>query len=139
MGPACASEDKIAALIAAGMNVARLNFSHGTHEDHAALIASIRRCSRRLAKPVSILQDLQGPKIRTGLLKGGEGVMLEDQAPFTITTRQVEGTVLEVSTTYEGLPRDVHRGDRLLLDDGKLEPEPLWIAKSEPSLLRIGV
>src|SRR5690349_16587173 len=121
MGPACSSEDKIAALIAAGMNVARLNFSHGTHEEHAALIATIRRVSRRLAKPVSILQDLQGPKIRTGLLSGGEGVMLNDQAPFIITTRDVSGTANEVSTTYEGLPRDVHRGDRLLLDDGKLE------------------
>jgi pyruvate kinase len=121
MGPACSSEDKIAALIAAGMNVARLNFSHGTHAEHAALIASIRRISRRLAKPVSILQDLQGPKIRTGLLTGGGAVMLNDQAQFTITTRAVPGSASEVSTTYEGLPRDVHRGDRLLLDDGKLE------------------
>src|SRR5579859_1672046 len=121
MGPASGSEDKIAALIAAGMNVARLNFSHGTHEEHAAMIASVRRISRRLAKPVSILQDLQGPKIRTGLLNGGEGVMLNDQALFTITTREVRGSANEVSTTYEGLPRDVHRGDRLLLDDGKLE------------------
>jgi pyruvate kinase len=121
MGPACHTEDKIAALIAAGMNVARLNFSHGTHDEHAALIATIRRTSRRLAKPVAILQDLQGPKIRTGLLTGGEAVMLNDQAPFTITTRSVAGSVSEVSTTYEGLPQDVHRGDRLLLDDGKLE------------------
>src|SRR5258706_9990730 len=121
MGPACSSEDKIAALIAAGMNVARLNFSHGTHEEHAALIASIRRISRRLAKPVSILQDLQGPKIRTGLLTGGEPVLLKDQADFTITTRDILGTASQVSTTYGGLPGDVHRGDRLLLDDGKLE------------------
>src|SRR5947209_10973445 len=118
MGPASASEDKIAALVAAGMNVARLNFSHGTHEEHAALIAAIRRISRRLAKPVAILQDLQGPKIRTGLLAGGEAVMLREQAPFTITTRTTPGSDIEVSTTYEGLPRDVHRGDRLLLDDG---------------------
>src|SRR5262249_12511998 len=121
MGPSCNSEDRIAALIAAGMNVARLNFSHGTHDEHAALIETIRRCSRRLSKPVSILQDLQGPKIRTGLLTGGAAVLLKEQAPFTITTRAIPGTESEVSTTYEGLPGDVHRGDRLLLDDGKLE------------------
>src|SRR5207245_2527553 len=72
-------------------------------------------------KPVSILQDLQGPKIRTGALAGGEPVMLNDHAAFTITTRPIEGTQTEVSTTYEGLPGDVQRGDRLLLDDGRLE------------------
>ena len=121
MGPACNKEETIAALIAAGMNVARLNFSHGTHDEHAALIAAIRRMSRRLSKPVSILQDLQGPKIRTGVLAGGDPVMLKDQAQFTITTRMIQGTNSEVSTTYEGLPGDVHRGDRLLLDDGRLE------------------
>jgi pyruvate kinase len=121
IGPASNTDDKIAALIAAGMNVARLNFSHGTHSEHAAVIAAIRRVSRRLSKPISILQDLQGPKIRIGTLVGGEAVLLRDQAPFTITTREVEGTADEVSTTYDGLPGDVHRGDRLLLDDGRME------------------
>ena len=121
IGPASNTDDKIAALIAAGMNVARLNFSHGTHADHAAVIAALRRVSRRLSKPISILQDLQGPKIRTGLLAGGEAVLLRDQASFTITTRDVEGSADEVSTTYQGLPGDVHKGDRLLLDDGRLE------------------
>ncbi|MCC6192233.1 MAG: pyruvate kinase [Anaerolineales bacterium] len=121
LGPATNSEDKIAALIAAGMNVARLNFSHGTHAEHAANISAIRRLSRRLSKPVSILQDLQGPKIRTGMLQGGEAVFLKDQAPFTITTREIEGTADQVSTTYTGLPSNVQRGDRLLLDDGRLE------------------
>ena len=102
IGPASNSEDKIAALVAAGMNVARLNFSHGSHADHAAVIANIRRVSRRLAKPVSILQDLQGPKIRTGTLAGGQGVLLKDQAAFTITTREVEGSDTLVGTTYDG-------------------------------------
>ncbi|MCC7360235.1 MAG: pyruvate kinase [Anaerolineales bacterium] len=121
IGPASSSEEKIADLIAAGMNVARLNFSHGSHADHAAVIANLRRVSRRLLKPVAILQDLQGPKIRTGTLAGGQGVVLKDQATFTITTREVEGSDTLVSTTYDGLPGDVKRGDNLLLDDGKLE------------------
>ncbi len=103
------------------MNVARLNFSHGTHAEYAQVIASLRRVSRRLSKPVSILQDLQGPKIRTGTLADGKAVLLKDQAPFTITTREVEGSEREVSTTYQGLPGDVRPGDRLLLDDGRLE------------------
>jgi len=107
--------------MAAGMNVARLNFSHGTHAEHAAVIAALRRISRRLSKPISILQDLQGPKIRTGSLAGGEPVNLADGAPFTITNREVEGTDQLVSTTYEGLPGDVKAGDRLLLDDGRME------------------
>jgi pyruvate kinase len=131
IGPASNSEDKIAALVAAGMNVARLNFSHGTHADHAAVIANIRRVSRKLTKPVSILQDLQGPKIRTGTLEGGEGVLLKDQAEFTITTREVEGTDSVVSTTYDGLPGDVKRGDKLLLDDGKLELQVEQVGSSD--------
>ncbi len=121
LGPASDTEDKIAALIEAGMNVARLNFSHGTHAEHAALIGRVRRVANRLNRPVAILQDLQGPKIRTGALMDGEPVELRDQAEFTITTRQVAGTVREVSTTYEGLPYDVKVGDRLLLDDGNME------------------
>jgi pyruvate kinase len=121
MGPASNTDDKIAALIAAGMNVARLNFSHGTHSEHAALITTIRRISKRLSRPVSILQDLQGPKIRTGVLGGGGAVMLRDQSTLTITTREIEGTADEVSTTYSGLPSDVKPGDRMLLDAGKME------------------
>ena len=121
LGPASNSEEKITALIQAGMNVARVNFSHGTHDDHAATIERLRRVSKRLDRPVAILQDLQGPKIRTGTLPGGEAVELKDGAEFTLTTRAVAGSAQEVSTTYAGLPQDVHPGDRLLLDDGKME------------------
>ncbi len=121
IGPACDTEEKIAQLIEAGMNVARLNFSHGAHADHAARIGRIRRVSNRLNKPVAILQDLQGPKIRTGTLMEGKPVELMDRAEFVITTREVEGTAQMVSTSYEGLPNDVHSGDRILLDDGLLE------------------
>ncbi|MGH2520919.1 MAG: pyruvate kinase, partial [Anaerolineales bacterium] len=121
IGPASASEERLATLIEVGMNVARLNFSHGTHEEHAAVIARIRRVANRLNKAVAILQDLQGPKIRTGTFMGGQPVELRDQAEFTITARPLEGTDEIVSTTYAGLPYDVHPGDRLLLDDGLLE------------------
>jgi pyruvate kinase len=121
IGPACNTEEKMAALLDAGMNVARLNFSHGTHREHAATIAALRRVSNRLNKPLAILQDLQGPKIRTGTLAGGAPVELEDGAEFTITARAVEGSRDTVATTYDGLPADVKPGDRLLLDDGALE------------------
>jgi pyruvate kinase len=121
IGPACDTEDKLAALIEAGMNVARLNFSHGTHSEHATAIGSIRRAANRLNRPVAILQDLQGPKIRTGSLENGSAVELKDEAEFTITTREVSGSALEVSTTYGGLAADVHPGDRLLIDDGLME------------------
>jgi pyruvate kinase len=120
IGPASDSEEKLAALSEAGMNVARLNFSHGTHAEHAATIGRIRRVANRLNRPIAILQDLQGPKIRTGTLARG-AVELKDEAKFTITTRPVEGTPREVSTTYAGLPQDVRPGDRLLLDDGLIE------------------
>lgn len=121
IGPSCNSEEKIAQLIEAGMNVARMNFSHGTHADHAANLARIRRVANRLNRPVAILQDLQGPKIRTGWLKDHTPVELQDGAELIITTRDVPGDVREVNTTYDGLPGDVKAGDRILLDDGLLE------------------
>jgi pyruvate kinase len=121
IGPACNTEEKLTQLIEAGMNVARLNFSHGTHEDHAANIGRIRRVANRLNRPVALLQDLQGPKIRTGWLKDHKPVELIDGAELIITTEEMEGDVRMVSTTYEGLPSDVKAGDRILLDDGLLE------------------
>jgi pyruvate kinase len=121
IGPASDTEEKLTELIGAGMNVARLNFSHGTHAEHAATIGRIRRVANRLNRPIAILQDLQGPKIRTGTLENGRIVELKDQSEFIITTRAVEGNAQEVSTTYEGLPRDVRPGNRLLLDDGLME------------------
>jgi pyruvate kinase len=128
IGPACDTEDKLAALVEAGMNVARLNFSHGTHAEHEATIGCIRRVANRLNRPVAILQDLQGPKIRTGTLTHGQPVELKEQSEFIITTREVEGTEREVSTTYDGLPHDVRPGNRLLLDDGLMELEVTRVA-----------
>ena len=121
IGPATNSEERLEQLMRAGMNVARLNFSHGTHDEHAAVIERIRRISEHLGCPIAILQDLQGPKIRTGSLQDGQAVMLNDGAEVTITTLPVIGNAQIVATTYKPLPQDVKVGDRILLDDGLLE------------------
>ena len=121
VGPASRSVDMLEALIKAGLNVARLNFSHGTHAGHQESIANVRQVSARLGIPVAILQDLQGPKIRTGTLQDHQPVQLIDGQAFTITSRPVDGTASIVSTTYTDLPADVRPGDRILLDDGLLE------------------
>jgi pyruvate kinase len=104
-----------------GMDVARLNFSHGTHAEHARRIKRLRRAARRLKRTICILQDLQGPKIRTGRLKGGEPVMLETGARVTITPREVAGTATLISTDFAGLAREVEPGARVLLSDGRIE------------------
>lgn len=121
IGPATESEAQLEHLIRAGMNVARLNFSHGTHDEHALVMERVRSISTRLGCPIAILQDLQGPKIRTGLLEGGQPVTLVDGATVTLTTRQIAGNAHIISTTYPSLPQDVQVGDRILLDDGLLE------------------
>jgi pyruvate kinase len=121
LGPASHTEEQIEALLRAGMNVARVNFSHGTHDEHAATIAAVRAVAARLDLPVSILQDLQGPKIRTGPLAGGAAITLQAGQEFAITTRPVAGSAREVATTYAALPGDVRPGDRILLADGAIE------------------
>ena len=121
LGPASNSSEMIVRLMHAGMDVARLNFSHGTHEDHARTIKRVREASARLSKPIGILADLQGPKIRTGALKGRQPVQLVKGQRFTISIRPVEGTSEGVSTTYTRMARDVSRGDRILLGDGLIE------------------
>jgi pyruvate kinase len=121
IGPATESEEQLERLMRGGMNVARLNFSHGTQQDHAVVIERLRAISARLGYPIAVLQDLQGPKIRTGSLQGGQPVRLVDDAPITITTRDVEGTADLISTIYQALPQDVKSGDRILLDDGLME------------------
>jgi len=120
LGPASHTEERIEALLRAGMNVARLNFSHGTHDEHAATITRLRAVAARLDVPVAILQDLQGPKIRTGPLLGGAPVSLQAGQEFLITTRPMAGTARAVSTTYSALPQDVRPGDRILLSDGAI-------------------
>ena len=103
------------------MDVARLNFSHGTHEEHAKNIGLLRSAASAAKKTIAILADLQGPKIRTGALAGGGPVLLRTGQEFTITTAKVLGDSTRVSTVFEALPREVKAGDRILLSDGLIE------------------
>jgi pyruvate kinase len=121
IGPASSSPRIIERLIQAGMDVARLNFSHGKHEDHARSIEALRAAAIEHEKPIAILADLQGPKIRTGPLAGGAPVTLRAGQRFVITTARVPGDSNCVSTTFRPLPREVHRGNRILLSDGLIE------------------
>jgi pyruvate kinase len=121
IGPSSNSEAILRDLLRLGMDVARLNFSHGTHEEHARNIDRIRRAARKEGRTVCILQDLQGPKIRTGRLKGHEPVLLETGSRITITPRDVPGTSALIATTFAGLAREVGPGARILLSDGLIE------------------
>jgi pyruvate kinase len=119
LGPATSSPEQVTALVEAGMDVARLNFSHGTHAHHAAAYGLVRDASDTTGHAVAILADLQGPKIRLGTFADGP-VTWPTGAQVCITVEDVEGTAQRVSTTYKGLADDVQVGDRLLVDDGKL-------------------
>ncbi|HEX8550736.1 MAG TPA: pyruvate kinase [Abditibacteriaceae bacterium] len=119
IGPASRAPGIMRSLILEGMDVARFNFSHGGPNAQAEHIENLRQVARDCGSRVAILQDLQGPKIRTGTIAGGE-VELEKGAAFTLTTRPVEGDEKEVSTTYSALPRDCRPNDTILLDDGNI-------------------
>jgi pyruvate kinase len=121
LGPASRSPRMIDRLMRAGMDVARLNFSHGTHAEHAATVEMIRSASARYQKPTAILADLPGPKIRTGALEGGQPVLLRAGQRFAISTLPRPGNAEGVSITYRRLPAEVRRGDRILLADGLIE------------------
>ena len=118
IGPASNSRAMLEKLVLAGMNVARLNFSHGNYESHSEAIRNIRSISRSLNRPVGILLDLQGPKIRVGKLENSTPVLLETNAAFAITAKAMVGSAQIVSTTYPNLTSDVGPGDTILLDDG---------------------
>src|SRR5260370_2526284 len=108
-------------LLSAGMDVARLNFSHGTHEEHAKNVMMLRAAAIEHEKPIAILADLQGPKIRTGPLAGGGPVMLRAGQRFVITTARVLGDSTRLNPVYTRLRKEVHRGNRILLSDGLIE------------------
>src|ERR1700676_1688289 len=118
IGPACHSEAAMRDLMRLGMDVARLNFSHGTHEDHARNIERLRLAAEKENRTICILQDLQGPKIRTGRLAGHEPVLLKTGSTLVITPRDITGTATRISTTFQDLAREVGVGARVLLRDG---------------------
>lgn len=118
-GPAVSSYGNTLTLIQAGVNVARLNLSHGTHYIHEGVFRNIRRAEAEVGRPIAVLADLQGPKIRLGKFSGGP-YLLEEGAEFAITTRDIVGDETIAGTTHKGLPGDVKPGDPLLIDDGKV-------------------
>ncbi len=130
VGPSSSSESMLRILMEAGADVFRLNFSHGTHKDKAETIRLIRDLSTKRQWAMGIIADLQGPKIRTGLMKGGVQTLVEG-ADVTVTTRDVEGADGLIPTNYKELPGDVKPGSRILLDDGQIELQVLSILDDE--------
>jgi len=130
LGPATSTVTMISKLLKAGMNVARLNFSHGTHEDHEKLISNIRQAEQKTGIPVAILQDLQGPKIRIGKLPK-EGVMLREKKEIVFDTSKKEYAGDIIPIVYKDLEKFIKKGDRMLFDDGRLEAKAIKISKSK--------
>ena len=126
MGPAVESPEKVKELIAAGMDMARLNLSHGSYEEHQGRLDSVRDAAKKAGKAVAILVDLQGPKIRLARFESGPHDLARGDI-FTITTDDVPGTKERVGTTYKGLPGDCKAGDRILIDDGKVTVEVIEV------------
>src|SRR5262249_29299228 len=123
IGPASSSTEELDRLVAAGLDVARLNFSHGTHDEHAAVIRRHRDGEPRRGRAVAILPDLQGPSIRLGRRGpgGGAGVDLEPGRPFTLCAREVVGTAECASITHPEYLRDLRAGDEIWMDDGMIQ------------------
>jgi pyruvate kinase len=127
LGPSSSTEEQIRQLLLLGMDVARLNFSHGSHEEHLQRIRSLRKAAAELKRTVCILQDLQGPKIRTGSLRGHIPVNLVTGSRVTITNREIEGTAELLSTTFKTLASEAELGSRILLSDGRLSLKVLGV------------
>ncbi len=125
MGPAVDDLDKLKALLAAGMNIARFNFSHGNHEDHAKRIALVRKASEESGIPVALLLDTKGPEIRTGMIKDDGKITLENGKKIVLTSDEVEGTAERISISYKTLPQEVRAGNHILVADGLVDLEVL--------------
>ena len=130
LGPAVESPEKVKELIAAGMNMARLNLSHGSYEEHQGRLDRVRAAAKEAGKAVAILVDLQGPKIRLARFENGPHELSRGDI-FTITTDEVAGTKERVGTTYKGLPGDCKAGDRILIDDGKVTVQVIEVKGSD--------
>jgi pyruvate kinase len=128
LGPSSSSAEELRDLLLLGMDVARLNFSHGSHADHLRRIRTLRRVAAELGRTVCILQDLQGPKIRTSALRGHTPVELVPGSRLTIVNREIEGTASRLGTTFRRLSREVEPGSRILLSDGRISLEVLKVA-----------
>jgi len=131
IGPASRDRATLEKLVAAGVTVARLNFSHGSYEDHVEVIRTLRSISRTMNVPIAVLADLQGPKIRVGKLEKGKPVHLKRGAPFTITTQRIAGNSKLAGTTYTHLPKDVVVNDKILLDDGLIRLKVVAVSKEQ--------
>lgn len=131
IGPASSHESMLRELMRAGMDVARLNFSHGTHEEHAKVIERLRKAAAADGRTICILQDLQGPKIRTGRLRDRRSVLLRAKSKVTITPKNILGTDNLISTTFKSLSEEVQRGSRILLSDGLIELRVVGVRGNE--------
>lgn len=131
LGPSAHTVDRLVELISAGMNVARLNMSHGDYDEHGSRLANVREAAARSGKNIGVFADLQGPKIRLGRFAKDEKHHLDTGARFTITTDDIEGTAERCSTTYKGLPGDVQPGDYILIDDGKVGLRALEVSDTD--------
>ena len=119
IGPASETKEQLLALAKAGVNVFRLNFSHGTHDDHLLRLTRIREINEEYNLNLCVLQDLQGPKIRIGNVTDKDGVLIVPGQELVFTNDDIIGTAERVSTPYTDMYRDVHPGERILMDDGK--------------------
>ena len=130
LGPSAGNLEQLRSLIAAGMDVARLNLSHGSHEEHLARYEAVRKAADEVGRGVGIFVDLQGPKIRTGRFKNGKEALVQGQT-FTITIDDIEGDNERCSTTFKGLPGDVRPGDMILIDDGRISLQATEVTKTD--------
>ena len=139
IGPASESIDKLEALIEAGMNVARLNFSHGDFEEHGNRIKNIRQAAKKLGKTVAILLDTKGPEIRTGVLKDGVAEIEKGNTVYVSMDASIEGSAERISVTYPDLIHDVEVGSKILLDDGLIELEVTEVVKEANELKTVAL
>ena len=123
MGPASSKKNTLRAMMRAGMDIARFNFSHGSHEEHRGRVDMVKNLREELNIPVALLLDTKGPEIRTKLLKDHKKITLEAGSEFTLTTGDIEGDETRVAITYENLYKDVKKGGKILIDDGLIELE----------------
>ena len=131
MGPNADKPGMVKSWIEAGMDVARFNFSHGSHQEHKGRMDSLKKLRKEMKIPVAILLDTKGPEIRTGVLENGQKVTLKEGQKFVLTTRELIGNSSCVSVTYAGLPEDDKEGDRILVDDGLIELKVLGLTEAE--------